>query len=277
MKLFRIALAQMNSTVGDLKGNLRKICLAIKEAKRQGADLVAFPEMAIPGYPPEDLLLRPRFITDNLNTLDDLKAHATGITVVVGFVDRRDDIYNAAAVLHGGTIAGVYHKIYLPNYGVFDEERYFQRGHQSPVFVVEGVRVGINICEDIWYPDGPTVAQALGGGAEVIINISASPYHAGKGEYREKMLATRAKDNTVILAYLNMMGGQDELVFDGHSLIFDQEGNLLSRGSQFEEELIFARNLIIWDLPRTSFRLLRCREPREPLNQNGNGQKSLHY
>ncbi|MCI0529560.1 MAG: NAD+ synthase [Nitrospira sp.] len=240
MKFFRIALAQMNSTVGDLKGNLRKIYLTIKEAKKQGADLIAFPEMAIPGYPPEDLLLRPRFITDNLKALDELKAHAIGITVVVGFVDRRDDIYNAAAVLHGGVIAGVYHKIYLPNYGVFDEERYFQRGHQSPVFVVEGVRVGINICEDIWYPDGPTVAQALGGEAEVIINISASPYHAGKGKYREKMLATRAKDNAVIVAYLNMIGGQDELIFDGDSLIFNQEGGLLVRGKQFEEELILA-------------------------------------
>ena len=240
MKLFRIALAQMNSTVGDLKGNLRKIGHTINAAKRQGADLVAFPEMAIPGYPPEDLLLRPRFITDNLKALEEVKAHAVGITVVVGFVDRQDDIYNAAAVLHGGAIAGVYHKIYLPNYGVFDEERYFQRGHRSPVFVVEGVKVGINICEDIWYPEGPTVAQALGGGAEVIMNISASPYHAGKGQYREKMFATRAKDNTVIVAYLNMIGGQDELVFDGHSLIFDQEGGLLVRGSQFEEELILA-------------------------------------
>jgi NAD+ synthase (glutamine-hydrolysing) len=230
----------MNSTVGDLKGNLRKISQAIKKAKTLGADLVAFPEMAIPGYPPEDLLLRPRFITDNLKALEELKAYAMGITVAVGFVDRSDDIYNAAAVLYGGTIAGVYHKIYLPNYGVFDEERYFQRGHRSSVFVVEGVRVGINICEDIWYPDGPTVAQALGGGAEVIINISASPYHAGKGQYREKMLATRAKDNTVILAYLNMVGGQDELVFDGHSLIFDQDGKLLVRGRQFEEELILA-------------------------------------
>jgi NAD+ synthase (glutamine-hydrolysing) len=238
MRFFRIALAQMNSTVGDLKGNLQKICLSIKEAKKQRADLVAFPEMAIPGYPPEDLLLRPRFITDNLEALEELKAHARGITVVVGFVDRQDDIYNAAAVLHDGELAGVYHKIYLPNYGVFDEERYFQRGHQSPVFVVKGVRVGINICEDIWYPDGPTVAQALGGEAELIINISASPYHAGKGQYREKMLATRAKDNTIILAYLNMIGGQDELVFDGHSLIFDEEGKLLARGSQFEEELM---------------------------------------
>ena len=240
MKIFRVALAQINSTVGDLKGNLRKICQAIKEAKSQGADLVVFPEMAIPGYPPEDLLLKPRFIKDNLKTLEEVKRHAQGITVVVGFVDRQDDIYNAAAVLHDRTIAGVYHKIYLPNYGVFDEDRYFQRGYRSPVFVIKGVKVGINICEDIWYPEGPTVTQSLGGGAEVIINISASPYHAGKGQYREKMFATRAKDNIVILAYLNMVGGQDELVFDGHSLIFDQQGDLLIRGRQFEEELILA-------------------------------------
>jgi NAD+ synthase (glutamine-hydrolysing) len=240
MKILRIALAQINSTVGDLKGNFQKIGQAIKEAKSQGADLVAFPEMAIPGYPPEDLLLKPRFIRDNLMTLEAVKRYAQGITVVVGYVDSQDDIYNAAAVLHDGAIAGVYHKIYLPNYGVFDEDRYFQRGDRSPVFVIKGVKVGINICEDIWYPEGPTVAQSLGGGAEVIINISASPYHAGKGQYREKMFATRAKDNTVILAYLNMVGGQDELVFDGHSLVFDQQGELLIRGRQFEEELILA-------------------------------------
>ena len=240
MKLLRIALAQINSTVGDLSGNLRKICSTIKEAKKLGADLVAFPEMAIPGYPPEDLLLRPRFISDNLKALEEVRDHARGITVVVGFVDRQDDIYNAAAVLHERALAGTYHKIYLPNYGVFDEDRYFQRGWRIPIFVVAGVKVGINICEDIWYPEGPTVAQALGGGAEVIINISSSPYHAGKGQYREKMFSTRAKDNTVILAYLNMVGGQDELVFDGYSLIFDQQGELLVRGSQFREELITA-------------------------------------
>jgi NAD+ synthase (glutamine-hydrolysing) len=240
MKPFRIALAQINSTVGDLSGNVRKICANIKEARKIGADLVAFPEMAIPGYPPEDLLLRPHFVTDNLKALDEVRLHAKGITVVVGFVDRKDDIYNAAAILHEKAIAGIYHKVYLPNYGVFDEERYFQRGHRSPTFVIEGIKIGINICEDIWYPEGPSVAQALGGGAEVIINISASPYHAGKGEYRETMVATRAKDNTVILAYVNMVGGQDELVFDGHSLIFDQQGDLLLRGAQFQEELITA-------------------------------------
>lgn len=240
MKRFRIALAQINSTVGDLDGNVRKISQSIKEARKREADLVAFPEMAIPGYPPEDLLLRPGFIDDNLKALDEVRRQARGISVVVGYVDRQDDIYNAAAVLHEAAVAGVYHKIYLPNYGVFDEERYFQRGRRYPVFVVQGVKIGINICEDIWYPEGPTVIQALGGGAEVIVNISASPYHAGKGGYREKMFATRAKDNTVILAYVNLVGGQDELVFDGYSLIFNQQGELLIRGKQFEEDLIVA-------------------------------------
>ncbi len=254
--MFRLAMAQINSTVGDLDGNLRKIRAAVREARRLKADLVAFPEMAIPGYPPEDLLLRPGFIDDNLQALDQLRRGIKGITAVVGFVDRRDDIFNAAAVLHEGRVAGVYHKVYLPNYGVFDEDRYFQRGSQYPVFVVSGVRIGINICEDIWNPKGPTVAQALGGGAELILNISASPYHAGKGGYRERMFSTRARDNTVMLAYLNLVGGQDELVFDGHSLFFDQEGELIVRGKQFEEELITV------DLSTDAVMRVRLHDPR---------------
>jgi NAD+ synthase (glutamine-hydrolysing) len=240
MRTLRIALAQINSTVGDLSSNSRKICDYIAEAKRHEADLVAFPELALTGYPPEDLLLKPKFIQDNLSALKKVIKQTKGMTVVVGFVDSQDDIYNAAAVIHDGRLAGVYHKIFLPNYGVFDEDRYFQAGTQYPVFVLNGVTIGVNICEDIWYPDGPAIVQTLGGGAEVIVNISASPYHAGKWMTREKMLATRARDNAVIVAYSNLVGGQDELIFDGMSMILDQEGEILARGKEFEEELLLA-------------------------------------
>lgn len=240
MRTLRIAMAQINSTVGDLPSNTRKICDYITEAKRHQADLVAFPELALTGYPPEDLLLKSQFIRDNLTALKKIIKHTQGITAVVGFVDSQDDIYNAAAIIHNGRLVGVYHKIYLPNYGVFDEDRYFQAGTDYPVFVLNGVTIGVNICEDIWYPDGPTIVQTLGGGAELIINISASPYHAGKWTTREKMLSTRARDNAVIVAYNNLVGGQDELIFDGMSMIMDQEGEILARGRQFEEDLLLA-------------------------------------
>jgi len=240
MRTLRIALAQINSTVGDLPSNTRKICEYIAEAKRHEADLVAFPELALTGYPPEDLLLKPKFIQDNLFALKKIIKQTKGITAVVGFVDSQDDIYNAAAVIHNGRLAGVYHKMFLPNYGVFDEDRYFQAGMQHPVFVLKGVTIGVNICEDIWYPDGPAIVQTLGGGAEVIVNISASPYYAGKWITRERMLATRARDNAVIVAYNNLVGGQDELIFDGMSMVLDQEGEILTRGKEFEEELLLA-------------------------------------
>jgi len=233
-------MAQISSTVGDLSSNTRKICDYITEAKRHQADLVAFPELALTGYPPEDLLLKSQFIRDNLTALKKIIKHTQGITAVVGFVDSQDDIYNAAAIIHDGKLVEVYHKIYLPNYGVFDEDRYFQAGTDYPVFVLNGVTIGVNICEDIWYPDGPTIVQTLGGGAELIINISASPYHAGKWTTREKMLSTRARDNAVIVAYNNLVGGQDELIFDGMSMIMDQEGEILARGKQFEEDLLLA-------------------------------------
>ncbi|HLF87092.1 MAG TPA: NAD+ synthase, partial [Nitrospiria bacterium] len=189
------------------------------------------------GYPPEDLLLKPQFIKDNIGLLNEIVATSEGISAVVGFVDKSDDIYNAAAFICDRKLAGVYHKSFLPNYGVFDEERYFRAGRDYPVFTLNGTRIGINICEDIWYPDGPLIVQTLAG-AEVIVNINASPYHAGKWRFRERMLSTRAADNFVIVAYVNMVGGQDELVFDGHSMVFDQNGNLIARGRQFEEELI---------------------------------------
>lgn len=237
MHPFRVALAQINSTVGDLDGNAAKIAHHITLARDAGADLVVFPELALTGYPPEDLLLRPRFVQDNLARLGELAAGLRGITAVVGFVDADGDIHNAAAVLHDGAVAGVYRKTFLPNYGVFDEERYFQPGTEQPLFVVRGVTVGVSICEDMWYPTGPASIQARAG-ARVLININASPYHAGKREQRERMLATRALDNEVIVAAVYMVGGQDELIFDGASLVFDQTGSLVARGRQFAEDLV---------------------------------------
>ncbi len=240
MRTLRIGLAQINPTVGDLSGNVRKIMDYIGRARELGVDLVAFPELAITGYPPEDLLLKPDFIEANLDCLQQIVESTRSITAVVGFVDSADDIYNAAAIIHDGALAGVYHKMYLPNYGVFDEDRYFQAGTDYPVFVLPGTSIGINICEDIWYPAGPGEVQALAGGAEVIVSISASPYYAGKGLARERMLATRAADNVAMVAFCNLVGGQDELVFDGNSVIFDERGELVVRGKQFEEDLIVA-------------------------------------
>jgi len=237
MRRFRIALAQINSTVGDLEGNVAKIRAGLEQARALGCRLVAFPELAVTGYPPEDLLFKSAFIEANLRALADLVKASAGLTAVVGFVDKRDDIFNAAAVLHDGTHAGTYHKQYLPNYGVFDENRYFQSGTESPIFVMGDVAMAANICEDIWYPTGPTTRQALAG-AELIVTINASPYHVGKAQFREKMLATRASDDLVCLAFVNTVGGQDELVFDGHSFVFNEKGECVARGRAFEEDLV---------------------------------------
>ncbi|GAC1356388.1 MAG: NAD+ synthase [Ktedonobacteraceae bacterium] len=236
----RVALAQINVTVGDLAGNTRKILTSMQEAHAAGAHIVCVPELALTGYPPEDLLLKPGFVDANMRALDELVEASkalSGLTAVVGFVDRDHDIYNAAAVMHEGKLAGVYHKHFLPNYGVFDEDRYFREGHYAPLFLIHGVHVGINICEDIWYPTGPMTWQAFAG-AEVILNINGSPYNAGKGTVREEMLSTRAADNGVIVAYLNMVGGQDELVFDGDSMVFNEQGTLIARAKQFEEDML---------------------------------------
>ena len=256
MKSLRLALSQFNATVGDNKGNARKICQEIEKARGFGVDLIAFPELAITGYPPEDLLLKPSFIAENQTALSDVVKASAGIGVIVGFVDRRDDIYNAAAFIYDGKIEGIYHKIYLPNYGVFDEERYFRSGSTYPIFIFNGVLIGVNICEDIWYPYGPTTIQSVEGNAELIINISSSPYHAGKGQFREKMLATRAVDNNVIIAYVNAVGGQDELLFDGQSIIIDQKGDILVRGPAFEEKSL------IYDLSIDSVFRSRLHDPR---------------
>ncbi|MSS71078.1 MAG: NAD+ synthase [Candidatus Latescibacteria bacterium] len=240
MRPFRIALAQTNTTVGDLDGNARKILDAMAQARDLGADLVALPELAVTGYPPEDLLFKPRFVDASVRTLRRIAAEARGIVAVVGFADRGDDIYNAAGILADGQVVDVYHKRFLPNYGVFDEDRYFRAGTTAPVYRLGGMSLGVNICEDIWYPGGPARDQALFGDADVILNISSSPYSAGKGVIRASMLATRAMDCGAVVAYCNLVGGQDELVFDGESLIFDQNGVPVARGRQFEEDLVLA-------------------------------------
>ena len=239
MHNIRFGIAQINSTVGDLNGNTRKIAEFIDRAKSLGVDLLTFPELAITGYPPEDLLLKPQFIKQNRESLDKIIEHSLGIAIVVGFVDSDADIYNAAAVVYNKNLVGVYHKFYLPNYGVFDENRYFQAGKECPVFTIYGIGIGITICEDIWYETGPATVQASAG-ARLLVNISASPYHAGKGLSRERMLATRAADNVAIVAYNNLVGGQDELVFDGNSVIFSEKGEPIARGRQFEEDLVVA-------------------------------------
>ncbi len=237
MRRLRIGMAQINTTVGDFKGNTQKILQAMTEARSLGVDLLTFPELAICGYPPEDLLLKPQFIEENLRSLDKVIGASSGLTLVVGFVDAEGGIYNAAAVIHEGKLAGVYHKIYLPNYGVFDENRYFQAGREYPVYSIGGVGVGVSICEDIWYEAWPAMVQAYSG-AEIVVNISASPYYFGRRDFRERTLGARASDNAVIIIYNNLVGGQDELVFDGSSLVFDEKGHLVARGKQFEEDLI---------------------------------------
>ena len=240
MRKLRIGMSQINVTVGDFAGNTQKILEAIAEARSLGVDLLTFPELAICGYPPEDLLFKPQFIDENLRCLDNVVEQSSGLAIVVGFVDAKDgDIYDAAAIINDGELAGIYHKIYLPNYGVFDENRYFQAGKECPVYVIGGVGVGVNICEDIWYETGPAKAQAYSG-AEIIVNISASPYHAGKRDFRERMLGSRALDNAAIVAYNNLVGGQDELVFDGNSMVLNEKGRPIAKGKQFEEDLVVA-------------------------------------
>ena len=256
MRTFRIAMVQMNPTVGDLDGNVRRITAWLKEAKKAKADLVAFPELAITGYPPEDLLLKPRFIADNRRGLQEIVRHCRGLAAVVGYVSQNDgldlkparssvvqagahELYNAAAIIADQTVITTYCKWYLPNYGVFDESRYFHPGRRLPLIRLRGTMVGVNICEDVWLPDGPTGYQAAAG-AEVIVNINASPFHLGKSRVREQMLATRARENGVVLTYTNAVGGQDELVFDGSSVILDHQGEVIARGKAFEEDLIVA-------------------------------------
>ncbi len=240
MSRVRLAMAQINVVVGDVDGNVSKIEAGIRRARDAGADIVLFPEMSVTGYPPEDLLLKPSFLQANLDAVRTIADMTHDITAIVGFADVDDDVHNAAAIFHDGEWVHTYHKHYLPNYAVFDEDRYFQVGNSNCVLRRGHLTFGVSICEDIWYPAGPPEEQALDGGARLLINISASPYHAGKGSSREQMLRTRAADNAAVLAFCNLVGGQDELIFDGRSLIIDERGEVIARGAQFKEDFVVA-------------------------------------
>ncbi|MBA3808873.1 MAG: NAD+ synthase [Solirubrobacterales bacterium] len=233
----RLALCQINTTVGDIAGNAERVRDGIRAARSAGAELVLFPELALTGYPPEDLLLKEHFLADAAAALHELAAEANGIVAIVGFPQRAGDVFNAAAVLAAGAVHAVYRKVYLPNYGVFDEQRYFQAGPGGAVLDIGNQRVGLTICEDMWEPGPPAGEEALAG-ATLILNISASPYHAGKGAERERMFAQRAREHIACVAFCALVGGQDELVFDGHSCVIDHTGQTLVRAAQFEEEML---------------------------------------
>src|SRR5438093_3756901 len=233
----RLALAQINTVVGDLAGNRERIVARIEEARRADADLVLYPELALTGYPPEDLLLRPGFIRSARAMLHQLAAEAHGITVLIGAPHFDADLYNACFVCAEGEVKAVYRKRFLPNYGVFDEDRYFAPGRDLFLLRCGEALIGPTICEDIWQPGPPATDMALAG-AQLIANISASPFHVGKDLEREAMLATRARDNASFIAFCNAVGGQDELIFDGHSLVLDDEGEVIARAPGFEEALV---------------------------------------
>ncbi len=233
----RLALAQINVVVGDLEGNRARILAAVEEAEAAAADLVVLPELAVTGYPPEDLLLRPAFVAAARASLEEIARSCTGVTALVGVPLFEDDLYNACAVLSEGAVRGVYRKRYLPNYGVFDEHRYFAPGRDLLLLRFGDVVVGPTICEDVWEPGPPATDLALAG-AQLLVNLSASPFHVGKAEEREEMLVTRARDNACFLAFCNLVGGQDELVFDGHSVVLDDAGEVLARAPGFEEAML---------------------------------------
>jgi NAD+ synthase (glutamine-hydrolysing) len=241
MTVLRVALAQLNPTVGDLDGNLKLLMSAYDEAEAAGCDLIAFPELSITGYPPEDLVLKPGFVDDNLEALTSFASQTRACAAVVGFVDRDRDLYNAAAMCVHGDVVGTYRKRMLPNYAVFDEQRYFTPGTDDndpmELFEIAGVKVGMTICEDIWSPNGPLATQAAGG-AELSVNINGSPYHWEKDTGRERMVATRAQDAHTPIVYVNQVGGQDELVFDGGSFVVDGEGHVIARAPQFVTDLM---------------------------------------
>ncbi|GAB4232207.1 MAG: NAD+ synthase [Deltaproteobacteria bacterium] len=238
-KPLRIALVQGNAVVGDIAGNVRKVLDFCGKAGEAGARLVVFPEMFLPGYPPEDLLLRASFVEENLAAWREVAGSVRGVTVVAGFVDRdaKGRLFNAAGVASGGRTLGVYRKMHLPNYGVFDEMRYFRRGAEPMVFPVAGSRVGITVCEDIWVRRGPVPREAREG-ARLIVNLSASPYHAGKWEERRELVAAHARRTGLPVAYCNLVGGQDELVFDGGSMVVSPRGEVIARAEMFAEELL---------------------------------------
>jgi NAD+ synthase (glutamine-hydrolysing) len=233
----RVALAQVNTTVGDIDGNARLIREWIVRAREAGAQLVVFPEQTLTGYPAEDLWLKPHFLDAADRALANVAGDVGGIVALVGFPEREGATYNSVAVMTTGEVSAVYRKVLLPNYSVFDERRYFEPGHTPALIDVDGVRVGLTICEDIWYPGPPASVEALAG-ASLVVNPSASPYHRGKGIDREEMVIERARETGAAFALCNLVGGQDELVFDGHSVVVSHDGRTLGRASQFEEELL---------------------------------------
>jgi NAD+ synthase (glutamine-hydrolysing) len=258
----RLALAQVDVRVGDLEGNARIVRDRIAAARDTGAELVLFPELVLTGYPPEDLLLKEHFLQAAQEALADVAADTHGIVALVGFPERVEDVYNALAVIADGEVRAIYRKLRLPNYGVFDEQRYFQAGDQAVVVDFGSARIGLSVCEDIWLPGSPANEEALAG-ATLLVNASASPYFAGKGVQREAMLKQRARDNLCAVAFCNLVGGQDELVFDGHSLVLDHEGTVLARAPQFAESL----TLCTVDLQGAATARLRDTRLRPPVRQ----------
>lgn len=259
----RIALAQLDLVVGDLPGNAQRTIDAIGRARNEGAAVVVLPELTLTGYPPEDLLFKEHFLHDARTQLDRVAAATDGIVAIVGFPERGSDaVYNAAAVVADGAVQAVVRKVRLPNYGVFDEYRYFGAGDSTAIVEIDGVPVAVTICEDLWLPDGPAAAAAAAG-ATVILNTSASPYHRGKGHQRERMLAQRARDHVAVVALCNQVGGQDELVFDGHSVILDHEGRTVGRAAQFAEDLL------VCDVDPAAASAARLRDPRGRLSGTG--------
>ena len=239
-KQIRLALAQINCTVGDLAGNCEKICRCINRAEAAGADIISFPELAVTGYPPEDLLLKFHFVERNIDALKRIAKCVGDIAAIVGFADRRGTkVFNSAAVLCKGKIIAIYHKMLLPNYGVFDEVRYFKFGEDPLVFKMDDVIFGVNICEDIWHHKGPIKEQSKKG-ANLIITINSSPYHIGKIKERERIIQSNAKKSRVFISYVNMAGGQDEIVFDGRSMVVDNNGRIIARAKAFEEDLLMS-------------------------------------
>jgi NAD+ synthase (glutamine-hydrolysing) len=251
----RLALAQIDATVGDLAGNERKIVERLGEARDAGARIVLFPECAVSGYPAEDLLLKDHFLADCRATIDRIAGHTDGLVAIVGFPERAHDVFNSAAVLADGEVKAIYRKMHLPNYGVFDEVRYFQAGEQPALIEVDGVLVGLTICEDIWQPGPPASIEALAG-AQLILNLSASPYDHGKPRRRENMIIQRSHDYLAPVAFCALVGGQDELVFDGHSFVCDHEGTVLARSPGFTEDLL------VCDVDPSATRRARLRDTR---------------
>jgi NAD+ synthase (glutamine-hydrolysing) len=238
----KIAIAQINTTVGDIQGNFEKIISNIKKAKNEHADLVVFPELTLTGYPPRDLLIKNSFVKKNIEVLNNLVNYTENIAVIVGFVDEKNGkLFNAAAFISNKKIVEIYHKIHLPNYDVFDEKRYFNAGSVPSLFKFKGVKLGLTICEDIWVDNGPATDLSKNG-AELIINISASPFHAGKEKIRLNVVAKQAKENNIPIVYCNLIGGQDDLIFDGRSYVINNKGKLIQQSKSFTEELSYISN-----------------------------------